>query len=90
MTESQRLDYLYLGLQHLAEAGGQATEVPVSLLNLSLETPLELVAEDLLLVGKVDDTLLHPGELGRQELLELCTVGIYQRIGPEEHINIMN
>ena len=58
----------------------------MSFLHLSLETSFELVAEDLLLVGKVDDALLHPSELGRQELLELCTVGIYQRIGPEEHI----
>ena len=57
----------------------------MSFLDLSLKTPLELVAEDFLLVGEVDDTLLHPRELRRQELLELGTVRIYQRIGPEEH-----
>ena len=84
------MDYLDLRLQHLSEARGQAAQIPMSFLDLRLKTPLELVAEDLLLVGEVDDTLLHPRELRRQELLELCTVRIYQRIGPEEHTNIMN
>ena len=55
----------------------------MSFLHLSLETSFELVAEDLLLVGKVDDALLHPRELRRQELLELRTLRVNQRIGPE-------
>ena len=57
----------------------------MSFLDLSLKTPLELVAEDLLLVGEVDDTLLHPGELRGQELLELCAVRVDLGIGPEDN-----
>ena len=58
-------------LQHLAKVGGQAAQVLVSLLHFGLETPSKVVAEKFLLVGEVDDALLHPRELGGQELLEL-------------------
>ena len=57
--------HLQLGVEHLAEAGGEAAEVAVPLLHLCLQTPLELAAEDLLLAGEVDDALLHPRELRR-------------------------
>ena len=56
----------------------------MSLLHLGLETPPEVVAEELLLVGEVDDALLHPGELGCQELLELGALRVNLRVGPSK------
>ena len=54
----------------------------MSSLHLGIQTPLELRTEDLLLAGEVDDALLHPGELRRQELLELRAVRVDLGIGP--------
>ena len=51
-------------------------------------SPLELAAEDLLLAGEVDDALLHPRELRRQELLELGTLGVDRRVGAAKYISI--
>ena len=75
-----------MGLQHLAKVGGEAAQILVSLLDLGLETPPEVVAEKLLLVGEVDDALLHPRELGGQELLELGALRVDLRVGPEKCI----
>ena len=80
--------HLQLGVEHLAEAGGEAAEVAVPLLHLRLQTPLELAAEELLLAGEVDDALLHPRELRRQELLELGALGVDRRVGAAKYISI--
>ena len=60
----------------------------MSLLHLGLQAPLELAAEDLLLAGEVDDALLHPRELRRQELLELGALGVDRRVGAAKYISI--
>ena len=80
--------HLQLGVEHLAEAGGEAAEVAVPLLHLRLQTPLELAAEELLLAGEVDDALLHPRELRRQELLELGALRVDRRVGAAKYISI--
>ena len=80
--------HLQLGVEHLAEAGGEAAEVAVPLLHLCLQTPLELAAEELLLAGEVDDALLHPRELRRQELLELGALRVDRRVGAAKYISI--
>ena len=58
------------------------------LLHLRLQTPLELAAEELLLAGEVDDALLHPRELRRQELLELGALRVDRRVGAAKYISI--
>ena len=58
------------------------------LLHLCLQTPLELAAEELLLAGEVDDALLHPRELRRQELLELGALRVDRRVGAAKYILI--
>ena len=75
-----------MSFQHLAKVGGEAAQVLVSLLDLGLETPPEVVAKELLLVGKVDDALLHPRELGGQELLELGALRVDLRVGSRKSI----
>ena len=69
--------HLYLGVEHLGQAGGEAGQVLVPPLYLGLQAAPELVTEELLLVREIDHALLHPGELPRQQLLELCTVGVH-------------
>ena len=75
--------HLQLSLQHFTEVTGQATQVLMSLLHLSLETPPEFVTEELLLVGKVNDALLHPCKLGGKKQLEFTALRIYLRIRPK-------
>ena len=80
--------HLQLGVEHLAEAGGEAAEVAVPLLHLCLQTPLELAAEELLLAGEVYDALLHPGELRGQKLLELRALRVDLRVGPGKCVSL--
>ena len=80
------MTHLQLSLEEFPQAGGQSWQVPVSLLHLRLQTPLELGAEHLLLVGEVDDALLHAGELRGEQLLELWALRVHQRLGPGNNV----
>ena len=65
---------------HLGQAVGETGQV---LVLPPLQAAPELVREELSRVSEVDHALFHPGELPRQHLMELRTVGGHLGARPE-------